>query len=150
MAGRPSSFTPEIANEICDRLAKGESLKRITGPDRDGFMPSETTVINWLSRGESGEEPYAAFLVQYARAREAQADTYFAEVVDIADEAAVDAVAVARNRLRVDARKWTASKLAPKKYGDRQVIEHEGSVTTLTDEQLDAKLAELMAKLNAD
>jgi hypothetical protein len=30
-----------------------------------------------------------------------------------------DSTAVARNRLRVDARKWVAAKLLPKKYGDK-------------------------------
>lgn len=117
--GRPSDFSPEIANEICDRLAKGESLKAITGSDRDDWMPSETTVRRWLA----GEEDWnAEFRRQYARAREAQADAYFEEIVDIADEPVSESVEVQRNRLRMDARKWVASKLAPKKYGDKLAL----------------------------
>ena len=46
------------------------------------------------------------------------------QTVDIADDTSKDngfagSVAVARSRLRIDARKWLASKLAPKKYGDK-------------------------------
>lgn len=117
--GRPSDFTPEIANEICERLAKGESLRSITGADRDDFMPSETTVRRWLAGTEDWNEEFRR---QYAHARDCQADTLFEEILDIADEDALDAVAVSRNRLRVDARKWAASKLAPKKYGDKVAL----------------------------
>ncbi|TXH58050.1 MAG: terminase small subunit protein, partial [Desulfurellales bacterium] len=42
-------------------------------------------------------------------------------------EVVFDATAVARNRLRVDARKWLASKLAPKKYGDKVLNEVTGA-----------------------
>lgn len=117
--GRPSDFSPEIANEICDRLAKGESLKSITGSDRDDWMPSETTVRRWLAGEEEWNEEFRR---QYAHAREAQADTYFEEIVDIADEPVTESVEVQRNRLRMDARKWVASKLAPKKYGDKLAL----------------------------
>ncbi len=66
----------------------------------------------------------------YARAKEESADKLAEEIVEIADEAAgeVDAAAVQAARLRVDARKWVASKLKPKRYGDAQKIEHSGTV----------------------
>lgn len=121
--GRPSEFTPEIANEICERLAKGESLRRITGPDRDDFMPGQTTVFRWLEENEE-------FRKQYAYARERQADLYAEQVIDIADCTDVDLTGPdgqrdpQRDRLRIDARKWYAGKLAPKKYGDK--IAHVG------------------------
>lgn len=121
--GRPSDFTPEIANEICERLINGESLRRIC---RDDGMPNASTVCRWLGQNEE-------FRKQYAHAREVQADTYADEIVDIADgdvsedaDAAVAAQLAARDRLRVDARKWVASKLAPKKYGEKTTTEHTG------------------------
>lgn len=116
MTGRPSVFTQEIADEICERLGRGESLRSITRGERDDFIPSETTVRRWLSGDEDWNE---SFRRQYAHARDVQADTIFDEILDIADEPATDGVEVQRNRLRVDARKWAASKLAPKKYGDK-------------------------------
>lgn len=124
--GRPSDFSPEIANEICERLAKGESLRSITGADRDDFMPGQTTVYRWLEENEE-------FRKQYAHARERQADHYAEEIVDIADgrddwkptDAEIAQAIVRdpqRDRLRIDARKWVASKLAPKKYGDKVAL----------------------------
>jgi hypothetical protein len=72
---------------------------------------------------------------RYARAKRMQAELLAAEIVAIADEAEVQARyqgeevtlelsanAIARNRLRVDARKWVASKLLPKVYGDKLAV----------------------------
>lgn len=94
-----------------------------------------TTVFKWLREDE-------AFAKQYARAREDQADALADDIVEIADEAETkviigsdethvvvfDSTAVARNKLRVDARKWVAAKLRPKKYGDKVDLNHGGSV----------------------
>lgn len=132
---RPSSFTQETADAICLRLANGESLRKICA---DEEMPDKSTVSRWL-----GQKDLQPFRDQYARAREEQADFYAEQVVEIADEdpatalessrneddpevIRVDGAAVQHQRLRVDARKWYASKLAPKKYGDRVTAEHTG------------------------
>lgn len=125
--GRPSSYTTELADAICDRIAEGESLRAIC---RGEDMPAMSTVFRWLATDE-------AFAEQYARAREEQAEALADEIVSISDEAevvtkqqgedvvlALDPTAVARNRLRVDARKWVAAKLKPKKYGERVAVDH--------------------------
>lgn len=121
--GRPSTFTKEMADTICDRIASGRSIRAICREDED--MPSVGTVMRWLADSES-------FQQQYARAREEQADTLADEIVAISDEretvtkddgaVVFDSTAVARNRLRVDARKWVASKLKPKKYGEKLAL----------------------------
>lgn len=94
----------------------------------------------------------------YARARQERADLLADEIVEIADEECTtvkaskhgsaddgegetevvfDAVAVARNKLRVDARKWVASKLKPRVYGDKLELSGEiGTPTKLSDDQL--------------
>lgn len=132
--GRPTSYTDAVAAEICRLMAEeGLSVRKIC--EREG-MPSRMTVIHWLA-----DERHAEFLRQYACAREALADYHAEATVDIADESDVvvkhegedvtldlSATAVARNRLRMDARKWYASKLAPKKYGERIEQVHSGSV----------------------
>lgn len=121
--GRPSSYSKDRAAEICSRLVNGESLKSIC---RDPLMPDIKTVYLWMGQNEE-------FLYQYAQAREDQADTLADEIQDIADTAptqVVDDKGVARidsgyvnwMRLRIDSRKWVASKLKPKKYGDRQIL----------------------------
>lgn len=117
MTGRPCDFTPEIANEICDRLAKGESLRSICADTEAGWLPGETTVRRWLAGLEDWNEEFRR---QYAHAREAQADTKFDEADTIAKAATVENVQVAR--LQIDTIKWQTSKLAPKKYGDKVVI----------------------------
>jgi hypothetical protein len=124
--GRPSRFKPLIAAALLERLADGESLRKVCG---DPEMPARATVLRWLAQPE-----HSVFRDQYARAREVQADVLAEEIIDIADDRAADAIVmgeggrvvvdhenVQRARLRVDARKWFCSKVAPKKYGDRLV-----------------------------
>ncbi len=115
--GRPSLYTEALAAKICRRLAEGESLRSIC---RDEKMPAISTVMGWLFDGQHGD-----FSAQYARAREAQAELRADEITDIADGAEHGASeAVQAARLRVDARKWIAAKLLPKRYGDK--LQHTG------------------------
>jgi hypothetical protein len=113
--GRPTLYTEELAVEICRRVAEGASLRAL---DADPGLPSDTTLLRWL-------EEMPEFRAQYARAKERLADRYAEDVIDIADDAGEedDTVAVQRAKLRVDARKWAAGKLAPKKYGNKLEIE---------------------------
>jgi hypothetical protein len=114
---------------ICVRLSEGDSLKAITQDDK---MPDRATVYRWLAT-------YPDFCDLYARAREDQADTLADEIIAIADEqpeiiAVVDKKtgALIEHKLdgaflqwqknRIDARKWTAMKLKPKKYGDKLAL----------------------------
>ena len=70
---------------------------------------------------------------KYARAREAQAEYYADQIIDIADQSERDLVitedgieqknneVLERTKIRIDARKWIASKLQPKKYGTDRI-----------------------------
>lgn len=107
--GRPSSYTKKLGDMICLRIIEGESLRRIC---QDPGYPDKATVFRWLSARQS-------FRDQYAHAREAQADTFVDEIQDIADEKCKDMVAVQRNKMRIDSRKWLATKLRPKVYGSQ-------------------------------
>jgi len=146
--GRPTIFTKQIADVICMRIADGESLREIVKTDG---LPDRTTVYDWLLRNEE-------FAHQYTRAREEQADTLADEIIAIADEqpeiiAVIDKKtgALIEHKLdgaflqwqknRIDARKWTAMKLKPKKYGDKlqvagskdEPVEHKVEVMSLFD-----------------
>lgn len=112
--GRPSSYVKEVADDICQLIAQGESLRKIC--ERPG-MPSLSMVFRWLNE-------QAEFRDQYARARESQADFLLEELLEISDLATPEDVNVAK--LRVDARKWFITKVAPKKYGDRVTQEISG------------------------
>lgn len=130
------AYTPEQATTIkarvCVEIAKGDSLRKICDA---ADMPAIETIRVWLI--DDGE-----FSAQYARAREEQADFYADEIIDIAD-AAKDANLA---RLQIDARKWKASKLVPKKYGDKVDVNHSGAIEHLNDEQLESRLAILLGK----
>lgn len=114
MGRPPFNWTPEIENEILSRLMAGEALMDICGADRDDFLPGLNTVYKRLADDEN-------FAKQYARARDIQADVEFDETKRIADMATAEDYNVAR--LRIDARKWRASKMAPKKYGDKLAVD---------------------------
>lgn len=151
--GRPTDFTATLGNAICERIADGESLRSIC---RTAGMPDKSTVFRWLAGNSE-------FCDQYARAREAQADHMADEIVEISDEAAYedikveggkvvgvkfDATAVARNKLRVDARKWVAAKLKPRVYGNAVTVKGDPNnplqvrrAADLTDDELAALAA---------
>lgn len=125
--GRQSVYTQEIADEICERLSKGESLLSICKEER---FPSEFAVRNWALQDREG------FASKYAHARDLGLDTIADQVLEIADDGrndtyrdeegkiVVDYDHIARSKLRFDARRWYLSKLAPKKYGDATMLKH--------------------------
>lgn len=130
MTGRPSEFTQDVADAICERIADGESLRSICLHEA---MPGKSTVFQWLAVN-------ADFADQYARAREAQADSLFDEILHIADNPLIGEKTketsdgksetttgdmIEHRRLQVDARKWMAGKLRPKKYGEK--LQHTGA-----------------------
>lgn len=112
--GRPTSYSDDLIAAILTRIVGGEGLVRIC---RDDSMPSVATVYSWLQTNQE-------FLDRYIVARNEQADTLADEIIDLADDATNEGVAKAR--LQVDARKWVAAKLKPKKYGDKLTNEHTG------------------------
>lgn len=111
MTGRPSTFTQEIADSICEQIADGKSLRSICAAEE---MPAKSSVFKWLSQHKD-------FADQYTRARESQADALFDDLADVAEEAlkAETAVEVSARKLVVDTHKWRLSKIAPKKYGEK-------------------------------
>lgn len=144
--GRPTLRTPENAETICEQIASGKSAR--VACEKAGI--SQTMLWVWLKED-------ADFRGHYTRAREVQADFYADEIIEISDdgrndtytdfegEVRANAEVVARSKLRVDSRKWYASKLAPKKYSERQQVDVDMSVTVKTEE-LDERIEALMRK----
>ena len=116
--GRPSIYTQELAEKICFRVSNGEALKDICA---DPDMPCATQVRKWNVENRNG------FALLYARAREARADYWAEEIIEIADSVRQGATSeeVQAAKLASDNRKWTAARLLPKQYGDR--MEHVGA-----------------------
>jgi hypothetical protein len=118
--GRPSEYTKEQGDAICSQLAGGISLKRVC--EQKG-MPSRQTVYTWL-------RTYPEFLDNYTRAKDDGADAYADDIADIAER-----VISPNKKLRLDpnaarvaieGKKWAASKLKPKKYGDKLDVTTDG------------------------
>ena len=113
-AGRPTKYSDSLADEICARLADGESLRHIC--DSEG-MPKRDTVRGWLR-----DKP--EFQAKYVRARKEQADTMADMVLDAARRTEEGKLDPAAARATIGAYQWLAAKLLPKRYGDRQVNEN--------------------------
>ncbi len=114
-------WSEEIEDEIFERVAQGEAIRKICGTERDDWLPSWPTFRKRLIADEE-------FATRYARAKEDKADAIFDEVLEIADGTTSETVAA--DRLRIDARKWMAGKLRPKVYGDK--IDHTSSDGSMT------------------
>jgi hypothetical protein len=110
---RPSDYNIEIATEICTRISEGEPLKTILNTEG---MPGRTTVCVW-------RHAHPEFAAMYARARETAGDVWAERAVAVAMTA--DPVTAAAVRVKYDAIRWFASKLAPKVYGDK--LQHTGA-----------------------
>lgn len=145
------SYDEAMALHILTRLQEGKSLRSICkGPG----MPSAPSVRAWVLA-----DP--VFAERYARARAEGLELMAEEIVEIADDSGQDRLVLSdeplcdgdvpdviygnvipeniqRSKLRVDTRKWILSKLVPKIYGDKQVIEHQGEIK-LTERLLRAR-----------
>ncbi|TIQ96701.1 terminase small subunit protein [Mesorhizobium sp.] len=128
---RPTIYSDELANTICEQIAEGRSLRSIC---LDEAMPAKSTVFAWLA--DPGRDD---FRTKYVHAREAQADVLVDEMTDIADDGTNDWMeqknsdgevtgwkengeALRRSALRISARQWIAEKLRPKKYGSKVAL----------------------------
>jgi len=130
--GRITDYSDELADEICELIATTDrGLHSICKE----FNISVVSVFNWLK-----DNKHEYFLNNYARAKEAQAELMAGEIVQIADRPLIGEVIketkdgtftetgdnVQRSRLMVESRKWVASKLLPKKYGDKVDVTSNG------------------------
>lgn len=121
-SGRPSIYSDDIADLICERLACGESLRKICGDDN---LPDRVTVIRWLTKNSD-------FATKYAHAREIQSHVWVDDMHEMAQSipernpvtGAIDAASVTHIRNQVATMQWLAMKLNPKRYGDKINMSH--------------------------
>jgi len=130
LGGRPTIYTQELADKICEKIAQGSSMRKAC---KDDDMPTISTVFCWFRTKEG-------FSAQYAKATEERTEAMAEDILDISDDASLDVLTekkikgpdgkfinvqienkefTNRSRLRVDTRKWIMSKMKPKKYGDK-------------------------------
>jgi hypothetical protein len=120
--GRPTDYTQQLVEEICTEIACSSKGIRKLCLENDHW-PEPRSIYRWLK-----EHP--EFCQQYARAKQSQIEALVDEILVIADEGESDYIMnaegkvvvnhehIQRAKLRIDTRKWLASKLVPKVYGD--------------------------------
>ena len=157
-AREAAMYDDAVKTAICQRLIGGESLREICA----GIpSPARSTVFEWLSKDDD-------FRSRYELARTLQAEALVHDIIEIADtpvigrktttkpDGTVETVEgdmIDHRRLRVDARKWVASKLAPKKYGEATLLKHADAdgnrVDRMGDEEKFVRLAAIFAEGSA-
>ena len=126
--GRPSLYNDMVVDKLCRLIAtSNKGLHHICKNNPD--LPEYKTIFNWLNDPDKKD-----FLHKYVRAREEQAEYLADEIIEIADDSSRDTIVTddgreifnqefaQRSRIRIDARKWIASKLKPKKFGDKMIL----------------------------
>ena len=132
--GRVSTYTEELGFAICSRIAAGETLIEIC---EDPDMPAEVTVRGWDLKDRMAGGQYNGFASLYARSRLMQIEHEVDEIKTISNRTQIGEITtvtdgpdgtttkvqredmIAHRRLQIDARKWRASKIAWRDYGER-------------------------------
>lgn len=119
--GRPSTFTDEIFETICQRLENGRVLRAICA---DEEMPDRSTVLRWIAADDGKRR-------RYDLARQACVEFWSDEIIQIATDGSKDTIIdekgrprcdhewVNRSRLRIDTIKFLMTKINPLKWGDK-------------------------------
>jgi hypothetical protein len=120
--GRPTDYTPELGQEICEAIASsGYGLPTLC--KQNPHWPNRSSIFLWLRK-------YPEFSDRYHQAKKDQVSALVDDILEISDDSSQDALEdedgnvrfnsefAARSRLRVDTRKWIAAKLVPRLYGD--------------------------------
>ena len=108
-----AQYSQEIANDICERVANGETLQVIA----DFYDVSIGTILNWVTKKDNADN--------YARAREAASDLFESKILDRVE--LITPESAAADRVAIDTLKWIAARRSPKKYGDKVTQEHTGA-----------------------
>jgi hypothetical protein len=134
--GRPTTYSEQIAKDICRAVAvSSKGLRSVCNSNES--WPCEDTIYAWMF-------DYPEFSERYYEAKQLQAARLADEIIQISDSSEDDLIMgergpiinsakVNRDKLRVNARQWTIARLAPKRWGDRNMVE---STVTMKHEDM--------------
>jgi len=113
--GRPSSYTPEVGDEICRLISEGQSMRQaLLGPE----MPDRNTVMRWA-------EAVPEFRMDLARARETCADWHADQgLVELQQCKGQSKEHVAAAREIAKYHLSLAKVIDPSRYSDRVAMNH--------------------------
>ena len=128
-----TKYNEELFESICSKIETSAIGLHIICKE-SGIAPK--TFYSWLDD--------ETLRNRYTRARDIQADLLADQIIQLADDNSRDtqagefgevgnAAAIQRSRLQVEARKWIAAKLKPKKYGDKVEVDQTINVNKLPD-----------------
>ena len=137
-AGRPSTYSTEIATKICDAVAASQDGLRKT-LENNPELPPYDTVLKWLQNN-------AQFQQVYAHAKRQQIEAMAEEIIDISRDDSLDAN---DKRIRVDTLKWLLSKLMPRTYGDKVDITSGGEPLATPSHLIDARVQSIVMQAHA-
>lgn len=141
--GRPSVYTDELADRICEWIADGKSLRSFERENDDS--PALSTICLWIVNNEKFSE-------HYRRARQAGGYAHADDILEVADQVLVGQLEPASAKVVIDAKKWAAERMAPKGHATKQVLEHVGEdggpikTESTPDVELARQVAFLLAK----
>lgn len=143
--GRPTAYTKEYGDLICELLSQGQSLSRIC---KENNIPPRGTIYRWLL---SDDPIHNDFRDSYALARRIGYECMADDIIDIADDGTndwmennneenpgyiINGEALGRSRLRVDTRKWFMSKVLPK-FADKQEVNNGADMVSVLQSLID-------------
>lgn len=115
--GRPSKYTPELAEDICQTVASSSDGLRILCA-QNPHWPERSNIFIWMRK-------HPEFRLLYTSAKREQSEVmvdYLQELLaedhHYMDDNGNERLDVGMLRLKVDAIKWQAGKLNPHVYGD--------------------------------
>jgi hypothetical protein len=137
MSKRRAHYVVRIADQICEQIALGHSMKDALAAV-GVLAPALPVVWRWLSE-------YPEFKEKYDRARQMQADIHADKMLEMADEALRIPSKAAAIRVAADILKWQAEIRNPQKYGSK--VQHEVVKSVMKPEDLKKEIAALEAEL---
>ena len=135
---RPTAMTSNVTQEICTRLAAGESLRAIC---KDESMPAISTVLLAVVQDRDG------FRNRYTQAREAAGYAHGDGVIEVVELLRDGVIDPQTGKAMMDGLKWAAERMAPKAHGTKQQVDltsSDGSMSPAASQ--DAVLAALARK----
>lgn len=150
--GRPTTYNPEIASIVCQRVATNPvGINRLCKMFDD--MPDPTTIFLW-------RHTHPLFSLQYLEAKKFQSELMVEELEELLEDVhyytddkgqeRIDPPSVALVTAKANNRKWVASRLAPKIWGDHKELEQAQATNAVLQSELEALRAKLDAQNKKD
>ena len=141
----PVKRSDEVIDRILWMVAEGKSIVKILS---ESGMPTYAGWMKWLQAD-------AQLVEKYARAKDDSADAHADKITNVAEKVESGELDPQAGRVVIDAMKWTAAKLKPRKYGDFQRTEVSGPdggaiLTQMPEDQLDKAILAQLKKINSE